>query len=78
MVFPEVRLEGQVYLGWQFCHRVERIVQGPLVKVPWASVRHAHRGIFDLGHHGWAMTLHGHSGTSVVTVTSGHADFIFF
>ena len=34
VVLPEVRLQGRKEFGRQLTHCVERIVQGPLVRVP--------------------------------------------
>ena len=48
VVLAEVGLQGRVELGRQRTHLAERVVQGPLVHVPWALVRHALRGVFEL------------------------------
>ena len=54
MVLAEVGFQGRVELGRQRTHRAERVIQGPLVRVPGALVRHALRKVLELCHHGWS------------------------
>ena len=39
VVFPEVGTQGLVELRWHRAHRVEGVIEGPLIRVPRAFVR---------------------------------------
>ena len=47
MVFPEVGVQGLVELRRHCSHRIEGVIEGPLVRVPGASVRHTLRWVLE-------------------------------
>ena len=50
MVLKEPGLQGRADLRQYYSHRTKRVVEGPLVRVPWAPVRHTLRGVLELCH----------------------------
>ena len=50
MVLPGVGAQGLVKLCWHCPHRIEGVIEGPLVWVPRAPVRHAFRWILEMRH----------------------------
>ena len=50
MVLPEVGAQGLVKLCWHCPHGIEGVIEGPLVWVPRASVRHTLRRVLEMRH----------------------------
>ena len=74
MVLTEVGSQGRAELCRYSSRRTERVVEGPLIRVPWALVRHTLRGYLNFATAAGAMAIHGHGGSVVVTVTRGAGD----
>ena len=53
MVFPEVGRQGLVELRWHRAHRVEGVIEGPLIRVPRAFVRHTFHRVLEKSHCRW-------------------------
>ena len=50
MVFPQMGAQGLVKLRWYCPHRIEGVIEGPLVWVPRASVRHTLCRVLEICH----------------------------
>ena len=50
MVFTKVGSQGRVKLSRHCTRRADRVVEEPLIWVPWAPVRHTLRKVFELRH----------------------------
>ena len=50
MVLTEVGSQGRAQLCRYYSRRTEPVVEGPFVRVPWASVRYTLRGVLEFCH----------------------------
>ena len=76
MVLPEMGAQGLVKLCWHCPHRIEGVIEGPLLWVPRASVRHTLRWVLEICHRRRGYGYPRKRGNAAVTVRRGACDVL--